>query len=313
MIQTELNKNTPQGSEVSTPDMTRTRCPGCQKLFAVETSVLTAMSRAGVVQAEFTCTGSLCRESFAVALPLPSDHTSLTVLPALRISATPAPPTVHENRREAPAFVRPEPPSLKVSVRALTKQPPSLKSTLSFDRECPRCGAMNSTNEVSGAAPTDCVRCGIIFDRYTVASEAQLEEELALGGTRELSALWDKALEDYEDRIRHDRFLNACRDANALSYAAKKYSQILVAAPQDDIARLMRNRVVALVASQAESTKLPINLGFRIPKMNSMALFGGSLLFFWGLAMPQLKNVMEIGLSLVLLSIGVRLALRARI
>ena len=305
--------------------MTRTRCPGCQKLFAVETGVLVAMSRAGVVQAEFTCTGSLCRESFAVSLPLPSDHSSLTVLPALRISTlapTEQPEIRPENqsenqpeeaRREAPPSVRPEPVSLKVSVRALTKQPPALKTNLTFERECPRCGATNTANEVGGAPPTDCVRCGIIFDRYTLASEAQLEEELALGGTRELAALWDKALEDYEDRIRHDRFLNACRDANALSYAAKKYSQILVAAPQDDIARMMRNKVVALVASQAESSKLPINLAFRIPKLNSMALFGGSLLFFWGLAMPQLNNIMEIGLSLVLLSIGVRVALRARI
>lgn len=309
MIQTEINKNIPH----ETPEMTRTRCPGCQKLFAVETSVLTAMSRAGVVQAEFTCTGSLCRELFALALPLPKDHTALTVLPALRISKAPGAAAKTEVPQDLPPAVRPQPVSLKTAVRALTKAPPPLKTGLSFDRECPRCGAMNSASEAGGAVPTDCVRCGIIFDRYTLASEAQLEEELALGGTRELAALWDKALEDYEDRIRHDRFLNACRDSNALSYAAKKYSQILVAAPQDDIARLMRNRVVALVSSQAESTKLPINLGFRIPKMNSMALFGGSLLFFWGLAMPQLKNVMEIGLSLVLLSIGVRLALRARI
>jgi hypothetical protein len=262
------------------------------------------MSRAGVTRAEFTCTGELCRESFAIELPLPLDYSTLTILPAIRLSALPETEPVAdlvapaaERRSEKPA----EPP------RSIIAAPLKSLAQAGLERECPRCGAMNA------ASMNDCVRCGIIFDRYNVTNEAQLEEELALGGTRELSLMWDKTLEDYEDRIRHDRFLNACRDANALSYASKKYSQILVAAPQDDIARLMRNRIVAMISQRAESSRMPIRLNFRIPKMNSMALFGGSILFFWGLMMPQLKNIMEIGLSLVLLSIGVRVALRSRI
>jgi hypothetical protein len=259
------------------------------------------MSRAGVTRAEFTCTGELCRDAFAVELPLPLDHSTLAILPAIRLSAAPELEPVAD--LVAPAALTPaEPPRSIIAA-------PLKSSNLAFgvERECPRCGSLN------GASMSECVRCGIIFERYNTVNDAQLEEEMALGGTRELSAMWDKTLEDYEDRIRHDRFLNACRDAGALSYASKKYSQILIAAPQDDIARLMRNRVVAMISQRAESSRLPVRLNFRIPKLNSMALFGGSILFFWGLMMPQLKSIMEIGLSLMLLSIGVRVALRSRI
>ena len=339
MIQTELKTDEKIKSSLGAPNavvpaLTRTRCPGCQKLFAVETEVLNSMSAAGVIRAEFTCTGELCHEAFGIDLPLSHDLMTLAIIPSVRLTKivektqpkTPKPAQLAVAAVEAPLRERVEAPlragteaplragteaplQAKIQAPAVAKSATSVrtKSTVISERECPRCSAMNA------ATMNECVRCGIIFDRYIEANEAQLEEELALGGTRELSLLWDKTLEDYEDRIRHDRFLNACRDANALSYASKKYSQILIAAPQDDIARLMRNRIVAMISMRAESSRFPIRLSFRIPKINSMALFGGSVLFVWGVAMPQMKNMMEIGLSLILLAIGVRLALRARI
>lgn len=293
MMQTGTLPN-PQ-PKVSSAGVSRTRCPACMKLFAVETDVLLAMTRAGVFRAEFNCTSDLCRTAFAVQLPLPVGYDGVAILPsvqifppseAIQVDVPLSPPNPKEPAQEAPVA--------------------ALKAPIA-ERECPRCNAKNAVTM------NECVRCGIVFERYENVNDSRIEEEVALGGTRELAAIWDKVIEDYEDRVRHDRFLNACRDGRALSYAAKKYSQILVSAPQDDIARLMRNKVVALVAAQAETSKLPIRLGFRIPKLNSMALFMGSLLFVWGLAMPQLKNIMEIGLSMVLLAIGVRVALRSRI
>ncbi len=313
MMQTELKTDekiksslaAPNGTPQAVPTLTRTRCPGCQKLFAVETVTLNAMAEAGVIRAEFTCTGELCHEAFGIDLPLTIEAMTLAIVPSVRLTKLaekPKPQPVAVAGVEAPLRERIEAP-LRERPEALVRA----KSTSVLERECPRCNAINALTM------NECVRCGIIFDRFIEANEAQIEEELALGGTRELSLLWDKTLEDYEDRIRHDRFLNACRDANALSYASKKYSQILIAAPQDDIARLMRNRIVAMISMRAESSRFPIRLSFRIPKINSMALFGGSVLFVWGVAMPQMKNMMEIGLSLILLAIGVRLALRARI
>jgi hypothetical protein len=272
--------------------MTRTRCPGCKKLFAVETETLTAMSRAGVVRAEFTCTGDLCHEAFAIHLPLPQGQAKFAVIPAIEIERVYQAPATEPVLNKMPVFIE----------EAEQKQ--AVPKASVAERDCPRCGATNV------ATSSDCARCGIVFERM---HDERIDEEIALGGSRELSGFWDKILEDYEDRIRHDKFVHVCRDAGALSYASKKYSQILIAAPQDDIARSMRNRIVAMISVRAESSRLPIRLGFRIPKLNSMALFGGSILFFWGLAMPQLKNIMEIGLSLMLLSIGVRVALRSRI
>lgn len=282
--------------EQLSPPTTRTRCPNCKKLFAVETSVLVSMQQAGVLNAEFTCTSDLCRQAFAIDLPV---DTKLAIVPARAIFH------LEQTEQESvkPSTGRTSAGRVAAEPAPLDEEP--LRSVID-ERECPRCGAMNA------AANADCVRCGIVFLQRFEDGETPTEE-MELGGTRELAALWGKVLEDYEDRIRHDRFVNACRDSDALSYAAKKYAQVLVSAPQDDVARLMRNRIVALVSAKAESSKLPFRLGFRIPKFNSMALFCGSVMFFWGLIMPQLKNIMEIGLSVVLLSIGVRLALRQRI
>lgn len=302
MIQTDPNSDRTQtsgGGTSSAPaaTMTRTRCPACKKLFAVETETLNAMSRAGVIRAEFTCTGPLCHEAFAIELPLPAGHSEYAVIPSTPLERTyEAPAPAEPVLSKMPEFIEGE--------NSVATQAAAVKKAAMSERDCPRCGTANP------ATSTDCVRCGIVFERI---HDEKIEEEIALGGSRELSAVWDRVLEDYEDRIRHDKFLNACRDGHALNYASKKYSQILVAAPQDDIARAMRNRIVAMISVRAESSRLPIRLNFRIPKINSMALFGGSVLFFWGLVMPQLKNIMEIGLSLVLLAIGVRIALRARI
>jgi transposase-like protein len=303
--------------------MTRTRCPACKKLFSVETETLLAMTRAGAYRAEFTCTSDFCRTSFAIALPLPVGFDTLGIIPAVQFQSSINDFSRTESAR--PASI------LQQHVQADFLEESVAHSELSHrsanqayqneayqndahqnEKECPRCNAKNSVSQ------SECVRCGIVFSRYgsgAIGTNADLriEEEMALGGTRELAALWDRLIEDYEDRIRHDRFINACRDGKALSYAAKKYSQILVSTPQDEIARIMRNRIVALVSAQAETSKIPIRLDFRIPSLNKMALAMGSILFFWGLLMPQLKNIMEIGLSMVLLAIGVRLALRARV
>lgn len=276
------------------------------------------MTRAGAYRAEFNCTSNFCRTTFAIALPLPVGFDGVTVVPAVQIPSTqPLQPEPSPNleleltHRPEIDFVEDKAAVPGPTTVALKTAEPAIAPVLA-EKECPRCNAKNAVTQ------SECVRCGIVFERYDsgaigTKADLRLEEEMALGGTRELSALWDRLIEDYEDRVRHDRFVNACRDAKALSYAAKKYSQILVSAPQDEVARIMRNRIVALVSAQAETSKIPIRLDFRIPSMNTMALAMGSILFFWGLMMPQLKHIMEIGLSMVLLSIGVRLALRARV
>lgn len=289
--------------------MTRTRCPHCLKLFAIETAAIEMLTEAGVHRAEFKCTADSCQGSFAIALPLAPDAERLALVPALPLrESTPIPETVG-----APAAIA---APLKEAVRTeavpteSVKKEPAQKAVEKMnleERECARCGVMNPL------ASLDCVRCGIIFERSVAGSAGRVEEELALGGSRELAQLWDLVIEDYEDRIRHERFLNACKDSEALSYAAKKYAQILVAAPQDEIARLMRNKIVALISIRAERSRIPFQLGFRIPKFNTLILLLGSILFVTGILMPQVKNMMEIGLSSILLALGISFVLRERI
>lgn len=305
--------------------VTKTRCPHCSKLFSIETDVLVSLERAGVSRAEFQCTAPTCAKPFFITLPFDS---SLLVAAAPILETKPESAVLPEQNGNA---------NLENSARFEITKPskaPGMRSmyqaakALGMERECPRCGAENPL------ASLDCVRCGVIFDKYfdrttdknlirsvgtTVGSagsyldeDLRLQDELALGGSRELASLWDLVLSDYEDRIRHERFLNACRDAKALSYASKKYGQILIATPQDEIARLMRNKIVALISLQAERSRLPIQMGFKVPKMNTMVLFLGAFLLVAGALLPQVNSLKEIGISAILLSIGVQWALREK-
>lgn len=286
-------------------ELARMRCPNCNRLYSVEMDSLVSLAGAGVTRAEFSCSQKQCGQVFGVQLPLTRAELSRPVLPTFALMTAVSLETPPSVRRSPQPQHQPRPQSRDVDSRVAVKAP--LKKDIKqiayeHSRECPRC---QSTNDMKS---TECVRCGVVFEHL---SDVNIEEEISLGGSKELFAAWNLVIEDYEDRIRHERFLELCRRERALSYGAKKYSQILVSAPHDLIARQMRNKIVALVSSQAENSNLPTHLNLRIPKFNQMALFLASILFFVGMMAPGLERLMHLGAAMIALTLSVRLMMRA--
>lgn len=318
----------------------RTRCPSCHRKFGLDLGMLAKLFDAQADRAEFSC--SQCQSAFFVLLSDIANMADLTPPPGAAadgqalmvpsfldvtqslmthsVASEPGPDLTTPASKVEPQRKAAEPVPLRETFRLPNARPehqargpisgavlPNKKGETKneHEKECPRCSALNAL------VSTECVRCGIVFDRVI---DVRIEDELALGGSREMAALWDHVMEDYEDLVRHERFVAASSETNALAYASKKYGHILIASPQDPIARNMRNRIVGLVSAQAEKSGFPLQfqMGFRVPKLNSMAIFMGSMLTVWGLMMPQIRNLAEIGIAMLALSIGIRIALMRR-
>lgn len=108
-------------------------------------------------------------------------------------------------------------------------------------KTCPKCGARNVSTP--GSTSKECSHCGVIFEKVQPNIPIS-EDDSALGGTPKLSDLWEKLMNDFEDLNLHDQFVNQCRSENALPFASKKYGKILSINPHDEIAKIMRNKVI---------------------------------------------------------------------
>ncbi len=132
--------------------------------------------------------------------------------------------------------------------------------------------------------------------------------ELALGAKPELILLWKRIIDDYEDGSKHEAFLSACLKTGALAYAAHKYGRILQQFPDEEIARRMRKRLVALASSPAEPVgdlAKPV-MGVRMPGLNSMAIALGTATAVMGLSFPDMQNMTGVGAAMVALALGLR-------
>ncbi|MCM2282205.1 MAG: hypothetical protein NDI61_10200 [Bdellovibrionaceae bacterium] len=142
----------------------------------------------------------------------------------------------------------------------------------------------------------------------TVPDEEAFAAELALGAKPELILLWKEIIDHYEIEAKHDAFLSACLKNGALAYAAHKYGRILQQFPDEEIARKMTKRLVALASAPAETaTELskPL-LNFRMPGLNSVVIVLGTVVSLMGISLPGLQNMTGVGAAMVALALGLR-------
>lgn len=114
--------------------------------------------------------------------------------------------------------------------------PPSLSAPrVAVDGEmtCPKCG------EVQRKAAA-CRRCGLIIARWKPDS---VSAEPVLGDAREAAELWKQVEASWSDGALHEAFIDHCRKAGALAYAAARYRQSSSRPGAAD--RLAQVRVVA--------------------------------------------------------------------
>ena len=138
-------------------------------------------------------------------------------------------------------------------------------------------------------------------------------EDLELAGRTDLLFLWENVMADYVDRSRHEAFVNACLQADALTFAAKKYAQILEAAPTEEIANDMRRRIRGFAGVHLDGASPDIQIetwALPLPSFNSFIVFLGSILVVMGLGLPRMMDVAKLGFSMILIALGLRIFLR---
>lgn len=274
------------GSSEQAPDLAqdvspliRMRCPTCRKLFSVE---LLQLQHAGQPP-RFECVG--CQTRFAVIMPLPPG--SLTADTFI------FDPTSVETSR----------PHSAPSVPAVERRPVE-RVPIAEEKDCPKCGTKNPR------LTTECSQCGIVFDRYRPGEGEKVADEIQLAGSHELVALWKEVVENYTDEALHEKFVSNCLAANCLPFAAHKYARILSVTPDEETAKKMRKRIVALASRKFEFRGSNIGWKFRVPRFNGMVILLGSMVTTIGLLLPNARNLTGIGVSMLALAFGVRFFLR---
>lgn len=300
----------------------RMRCPNCRKLFSVEARHLSDSSK----PTTFSCDS--CNQLFGALAPTDSELDSVGTI-ALETPQVIARPTreiqghlAHLSFRnkasEDGAFneeaIREA--EIELEYHAIRIEEPEERATLipvpivlgrapkTEVRECPKCGSKTS----KGA--NECRSCGVVFERYKPDSEERFNNEVQLAGRIELVHLWDSISGDLHNKEAHESFVQACYEAGSLPFASHKYSSILDGAPDLEIPRLMRNRIIGLASQNFERSTIEMERTFPLPSFNSFILLLGTLTIGLGLGLPKAGDLIGVGLMMIVVAFGLRFFLR---
>jgi phage FluMu protein Com len=260
------------------PTVYKMRCPRCQKLYSVQARLVQAAGQ----PLQFQCLA--CEARFAIPLLEQSALLSENL-------------ATYEIERLPSSFVDSE--------RSVVEKVPLGQAEL----RCPKCRALNALSAV------ECRTCGVIFAKYKPVQSALKRHEsgiadISLAGRRDLTELWAQVMENYESEDMHAKFINLCYETSGLSFAAAKYARILSAAPTEEIALAMRNRVVGLAAFRTEVASDRAIWNVRIPGMNGLVIALGAACMTVGLVLPHQKDLAGVGFAAVLLGLVIRYFLR---
>lgn len=179
---------------------------------------------------------------------------------------------------------------------------------------CPKCQTPYS------AGQAECHSCGIVFDKLKINDDPSPE----IQSSPEIKDLWERVIQDYDKGEVHQKFVHRCQKEGCLDVAAAHYGQILSAHPGDERARKMSEQVRLLVeahytfplkereeASRVESSahshrerdrrRLPL---FALVLVLSALLMGA------GFAIPELRNLVGFGASMLFLALALRYYIR---
>lgn len=116
-----------------------------------------------------------------------------------------------------------------------------------IDEHCPSC------LESLPLKVTECPACGIVLANFKrVSLEKKMKatvpgiHHLSSHVCEELNTAWKKLEAVYRDTELHHQFIHLCYKHRALPFAIKMYSDRLLEEPSDEVADLMRKRVLVL-------------------------------------------------------------------
>ena len=288
------------------------RCPNCRKLYSVEPRLLGTEDIS-----KFECVG--CQTTFFALKPeLHGAHFIRTSL--LETQLAPLSHQAGESMMGSPAidgfgdrigdgfseggadgFIDERESALSRSDRVSVLEVPV------SGRECPSCNTINSLSA------KECISCEIVFAQFIPDAQAQVVSDVELSASAELVAAWQSVQANYTALEKHENFVARCYEANKLAFAAHKYAQMLVLAPEETTARLMRKRIIGLASYGFDATSNGLawtQWSFPLPSFNSLIILMGTILVVCGLAFPHAKQTAGLGGAMIALAIGLRVFLR---
>ena len=153
----------------------------------------------------------------------------------------------------------------------------------------------------------DCGACGIVFARYRPGEAERVVGDIELTGRVELINLWEAVTARYNDASLHEEFVRACYEAGCLPFASQKYARILVGAPEEEIARKMRKRIVGLASAKFERSGLDkTTWKVPLPSFNNFIILLGVILLFVGLGFPKSHDIAGVGIAMLALAVGLK-------
>lgn len=245
-------------------DVLKTRCPSCDKLYAVDTDDII------VDRPEFEC--SRCNVHFAFDATSFIEFDTDDAVNSREVESYllqwQQMPEMLEAKSIGSDVIASDMPEITedIDLEMLNKE--NSKNTIveeinventelatEFHAPCPKCNYNNNL------AAKECRGCGVLL------AKVQDGRAESYRSTVVVRARWEKVLENYEETARHDQFLQICKDENCLPFASAKYHAILSADPSEEIAQKMKEKVVVLM--QAEMIQRAKNAGIHIEWMSS--------------------------------------------
>lgn len=295
----EANSTTRVETQIGTSELAvKTRCPQCDKLYIVDTQHLNDDV------AVFRCRHCSSSFFFAVDQVLNQQVESILVdIPTFRMPelefVDPARPEVLKSARAVSESAATK-ENKQQDIQSTVAPPPTVATQL-----CPKCQSVNLPSA------KDCVSCGINFVKFQIMKSdgPSLRRIHPV-----LHSQWQTVIENYEEPRHHDRFVELCVDKQQLPLAARCYERIIAADPADEIARQRRTQVQGLAAiplelarAQLEPAQVPLWRRYSFAIVYTVS----GILVTLGFAIPTYRNLVGMGVALLMVSLGVQFWLRS--
>ncbi len=275
------------------------RCPGCHKLFRVDSREIKSSSP------HFDCTS--CKTRFTFDFP----PISASRIETRVVSLTEAIEKVNRDSE----IVSEKNTSLPDGV---DREEIALMADL---KKCPKCSAHNPK------LTKECLKCGVIFEKVE-----DLPLDSSLGAIPSLVKAWQDLMSDYTNAAKHVEFVDRCEDLQALPFALKKYQTLKEVQPMDSVAQemlhqvLMRkfskqvDRISGVPSFRLKAKELFLQLDQQVIKkinwvrVRKLSPFALSLsLMIVGLSNNAARNMVGMGAAILFLTLGLTLFIKGRI
>lgn len=201
------------------------RCPSCRRLYESDAKDIQ------VHNPQFECVTCKCHFGFFVPTVVTSEAEISCFIVSKMAPTSVATSTTFQNENQLDDFRQ----DLKKQLGA------SLRKT---EQICPKCGAAKFESA------TECYSCGVIFSRLEgLPSDPNLKAQPSL------VKKWKEVLQDYSNDSKHETFVMACADFDALPFAKFKYQEIKSLQGVDLKAEQMLQHLEARMGFQAKQTQ----------------------------------------------------------